>query len=305
MQKAAPLACEGWLATSEEVCAFEELGRSEFYNDCLRLNDIAHAMWGVIDNSRSRLMNVVGVYRNRGRPFESKDLELLRFLLPHMKRAFRLHLQLSELKAQGHNLQRAIDMLATGMIFFGGNGRIIHMNQTAAKLLAENDGLKVVHGYLRAKYSGETNDLEHLISQAKATSVGTGLGPGGAIVISRRVGPALQVLITPVRNITFDSATPVCTIAFVTDPSQKVRPAADILHALFGLTPAEIRVALLLCDGHAPPAIADLIGVSKNTLKTQLGSIYRKTGTSRQAQLVRTLSQLAMAPVDQQTMNGD
>jgi DNA-binding CsgD family transcriptional regulator len=70
------------------------------------------------------------------------------------------------------------------------------------------------------------------------------------------------------------------------------------LRTLFRLTPAECRVALLLGEGHAPPAIAELIGVSTNTLKTQLASIYRKTGTSRQGQLVRMLSQLAIAPLD-------
>jgi len=78
-------------------------------------------------------------------------------------------------------------------------------------------------------------------------------------------------------------------VVFVSDPSQKVRPPAVILRALFGLTPAESRLALLLCDGHTPRQIADLIGVSTNTLKTQLTSIYRKTGTSRQSQLVRLL----------------
>jgi DNA-binding CsgD family transcriptional regulator len=102
----------------------------------------------------------------------------------------------------------------------------------------------------------------------------------------------LHVLISPVRNIAFDSATPLHAVVFVSDPSQKVRPPADILQALFGLTPAESRLALLLCDGHAPPKIADLIGVSTNTLKTQLSSIYRKTGTSRQSQLVRLLGNL-------------
>jgi DNA-binding CsgD family transcriptional regulator len=78
-------------------------------------------------------------------------------------------------------------------------------------------------------------------------------------------------------------------VIFVSDPSQKVRPPDVILRVLFGLTPAESRLALLLCDGHTPRQIADLIGVSTNTLKTQLTSIYRKTGTSRQSQLVRLL----------------
>lgn len=292
IQKAAPLVHEGWLATSEEICPFEELSRSEFYNDYLRANGIGpHAMWGVLENSSSRIINL-GLYRNLRRPFGNKDVELLRFLAPHIIRAFRLHLHLSELKARADNLQHAIDRVGTGIILLGDQGRILHTNQKAAQLLAENDGLKIVHGHLKAERVSEKNELEHLISQAEATSKGTGLGPGDAIKISRRVRPPLHVLISPVRNIALDSATPVHAVVFVSDPSQKVRPPAVILQALFGLTPAESRLALLLCDGHAPPQIADLIGVSTNTLKTQLTSIYRKTGTSRQSQLVRLLGNL-------------
>jgi DNA-binding CsgD family transcriptional regulator/PAS domain-containing protein len=289
LQKAAPLAQEGWLATSEEICSVEELGRSEFYNDYLRANRIGpQAMWGVLENSASRIINV-GLYRDLRRPFGRGDLELLRFLAPHIMRAFRLHLQLSELRSRADNLQHAIDRVATGIILLGDQGRILHTNQKAAQLLDENDGLKVVHGCLQGESVSETNALEHLISQARATSTGTGLGPGGAIKISRRLRPALHILISPVRNLALDSATPVHAVIFVSDPSQKVRPPDVILRVLFGLTPAESRLALLLCDGHTPRQIADLIGVSTNTLKTQLTSIYRKTGTSRQSQLVRLL----------------
>lgn len=294
LKKAGPLAHTGWLATSDQVCSLEELGRSEFYNDYLRANGIGpHAMWGVLENSESRIINV-GLYRELRRPFGRKDLELLRFLSPHIIRAFRLHLHVSELKARADNLQHAIDNVATGIILLGNKGGIIHSNRKAAKVLAENDGLKVVDGYLQAERSSEANELQYLVAQAQATSMGTGLGPGGAIKISRRKGRPLHLLITPVRNISLDSATPVYAIAFITGPSQRVRPAADILQALFGLTPAESRVALLLCDGLAPPNIADLIGISTNTLKTQLASIYRKTGTSRQSQLVLLLANLTV-----------
>jgi DNA-binding CsgD family transcriptional regulator len=64
---------------------------------------------------------------------------------------------------------------------------------------------------------------------------------------------------------------------------------------LFGLTPAECRVSLLLADGHAPKEIADSLGVTANTVKSHLSSIYNKTDTSRQSQLAHLLGQLAMS----------
>jgi DNA-binding CsgD family transcriptional regulator len=49
---------------------------------------------------------------------------------------------------------------------------------------------------------------------------------------------------------------------------------------------------MLVADGLSPTIIAEMLGVSRNTLKSQLASIYQKTGTSREAQLVRLLLQL-------------
>jgi DNA-binding CsgD family transcriptional regulator len=80
-------------------------------------------------------------------------------------------------------------------------------------------------------------------------------------------------------------------MVFVVDPEQKLRPKAAILSGLFGFTPAECRVALLLGDGRPLPEIGSILGVTRNTLKTQVASVYAKTGTSRQSQLARLLAQ--------------
>jgi len=57
----------------------------------------------------------------------------------------------------------------------------------------------------------------------------------------------------------------------------------------YGLTPAECRVALLLGDGHAPRKIAEMVGVTDNTVRSQIKSIFSKTGVKRQGELIRLL----------------
>ena len=61
------------------------------------------------------------------------------------------------------------------------------------------------------------------------------------------------------------------------------------LSVAFGLTPAECRVAILLGDGLAPRNIAETIGVTENTVRSQVKSIYSKIGVRRQAELIRFL----------------
>jgi hypothetical protein len=182
-------------------------------------------------NSESRKI-VIGVYRDlQGEPFQSHDLELLRFLSPHLEHAFRLHLHLSELKARAN----AVHMLVTGVIFLGNDRRIVDMNTAARKLLAEGDGLMVVQRRLSAVQRIESSRLEKLICQASTTSMGKDTGTASAMRVSRRTRPPLQVLITPVRHVNLDPACPVQAMVFISDPSQLIRPGADILRALFSI----------------------------------------------------------------------
>lgn len=55
---------------------------------------------------------------------------------------------------------------------------------------------------------------------------------------------------------------------------------------MFGLTPAEARLAVQLAAGHALADIAQFNGVNISTLRAQLRAVYAKTGTSKQAELV-------------------
>jgi DNA-binding NarL/FixJ family response regulator len=57
----------------------------------------------------------------------------------------------------------------------------------------------------------------------------------------------------------------------------------------YGLTAAETRLASMLMEGLALEQIATRLGVSRNTLRSQLRQIFRKTGTRRQAELVSRL----------------
>lgn len=56
------------------------------------------------------------------------------------------------------------------------------------------------------------------------------------------------------------------------------------------LTPAEARIALGIARGEALVTIAKAHGISIATARTQLKSVFAKTGTHRQGQLVALLA---------------
>jgi DNA-binding CsgD family transcriptional regulator len=82
----------------------------------------------------------------------------------------------------------------------------------------------------------------------------------------------------------------------VTLRSEAAAPTFDpaTLWRLFKLTPAEARLALAIAAGRSLAQIGGEHQVSENTLRTQLASILRKTGTANQRELVRILNLLPL-----------
>ncbi|WP_242185911.1 LuxR family transcriptional regulator [Sphingomonas sp. CARO-RG-8B-R24-01] len=71
-----------------------------------------------------------------------------------------------------------------------------------------------------------------------------------------------------------------------------------LLCTTFALTKAEAALAAALADGETLQDVALRTGVRVSTLRTQLSNILDKTGTGRQAQLVRLLSKMLVIEAD-------
>ncbi|MGH7248268.1 MAG: helix-turn-helix transcriptional regulator, partial [Pseudomonadota bacterium] len=73
------------------------------------------------------------------------------------------------------------------------------------------------------------------------------------------------------------------------DPELARRQGEKNLRRRFGLTLAETGLAAEILKGYGRKAAARRRGISDATAKSQLSSIFEKTGTHRQAELVRLL----------------
>jgi DNA-binding CsgD family transcriptional regulator len=73
------------------------------------------------------------------------------------------------------------------------------------------------------------------------------------------------------------------------------RPKADpsLLAAVFGLTPAEARLASIMATGVNPEQAAQRLLISRETARNQLKAVFAKTSTHRQSELVALLSSLS------------
>jgi DNA-binding CsgD family transcriptional regulator len=166
-------------------------------------------------------------------------------------------------------------------------GAVLVCNRLARALLEPAHPLTVdAAGRLQISDANEAARFRRLLRAPR------GLSDAGLMSVSRAAGQApLTVLVAQLGpHIAHRSADDEPAIAvFVTDPGARPNVNHTVLGELYGLTSAEARLAAVLLEANGIAAAAGELGISVNTARTHLKRVFCKTGTRRQAELVRLL----------------
>jgi DNA-binding CsgD family transcriptional regulator len=82
-------------------------------------------------------------------------------------------------------------------------------------------------------------------------------------------------------------------LVLISDPDHGIALNRERLQQIYGLTPAEARLAALLVEGKRLRTAAADLEISFETARTHLKRIFSKTNSESQADLVRLLLNLA------------
>lgn len=264
-----------------------DLVRSEFYHDFLRPQGFFHIL-GAVPLRSAEVVGVVRVIRPRtAAPFGSDEVALLRCLVPHLSRAMRLHERLALAETRRAETVDVLDRFSAGVLLLDAAGHPLAVNRAAEALLAAGDTLRTGRDGIRAVLPVETAALQRLVARA-ATS-----GPGGAsdgVINLSRPPPRrpLNVLVAPLRGGPLrGAARRAAVVMFVTDPERLPSPSIEGVQRWLGLTRAEAALVAELLRGRRVEEAADTLAISSHTARTQLKRALAKTGTGRQAELLR------------------
>ena len=279
--------------TDQEVMTRGDLARTEYYNDfMLRYGMESTLMIGLAFNGTDGTS--IAITRPPSREdFGQEEIELGRALQRHLVRALKIGEKLNSAQLVGNALGDVLQKSGHGVFLTDASGRIRYSNDAAREIVAKNDGLADRESLLKATGRAQTKKLEAII--ASAAHADPSLRGGGSLLLPRltRQYP-LSVIVMPV---TAQMGAPFhagpLALVCVTDPERGSDvPQQQQISELFGFTPAEARVAMELLAASEPKAIAERLSLSINTVRVHMASIFRKTHTSRQAELVRLLMQM-------------
>ena len=279
---------EGSVTISSVLYPDALLKRTEWYDGFLRKSDLFYAVGSSIVKEDKRDFKMSFVRSERAGRYDDAELHRVRQLLPHLRNAVLLHRHLYRLKALAASAMAALDLVPMGIVLLMKSGLLLHANRRAHELVATTAALRFESaGTLQAASPASSSALQRLIREAVGTATGKGLSHGGALRLRGRDGRRLHLIVTPLPLEPSPFGEGAAAALFCSDPDSLAAAVARQLEGMFGMTPAEARLTEALVHGQSLQQYADERCLSMSTVRTQLKAATAKTGTRRQADLVR------------------
>ena len=232
----------------------------------------------VLVTQEARVAAVLAVLpRSEGWTPTPADRALLASLAPFLPHVARLHRQLMNSSA----LSSILDHLVLGVILLDDRGRVTYANRSSAELFGVEPGLSDP-GRSRTR-DLRTEALYRTVQREGAEDLNLYRHPMD--------GRPLQVMVAPLAwpNPLGGEARNFARAIFIGDPKLRSGDPIQNLGVAYGFTKSETKLAWLLAGDMTLAEAAAQLGITQNTARTVLKRILAKTGTRRQASLVRLL----------------
>ncbi len=182
--------------------------------------------------------------------------------------------------------ERALDLIALGIVLLDARGRVLHANRAARAMAAQGDFIILSQGAVGAPETPCDRMLQQALTGALEAARAGVEKVTGVRLQGRADATAVSALVCALPP-TADLPAPQPRAAvFLSPPARERRVSEPLLMELFGLTPAETRVATALAGGARPSDMAVELGVSQTTIAFHMRNLFQKTGTHRQTDLV-------------------
>ena len=266
------------------------LVESSFYREWMRPQGLLPDLMlgGVADRDAQRPGSLIRVFQRTDTCPDGGALELLRELMPHLRRVLRTHFGSARLEAERDALAAAMDQLPLGLIVLDRRYRVYLTNRCADRLLSRRDGLFLDRDGLHASRPDDEVRLRHVLGDAFASP--TRRSARRALRLERPPGGRpLRMSVCPVPAHEGSGSGISFALMFVCDPEAEAELPAQMLGRLHGLTSAESALVRELANGRSLQEAAVRLRITEGTARQRLAPIFDKTSTTRQSALVRLI----------------
>jgi len=269
----------------------DEWFESRFYREVMQPYGVSDYIGINALRTSGRVASVHGTRTVPAAPYGQREISIFKLLSPHICRTLAISDALDIRTLNSQMLEATLDTLLAGVYLIARDGRLVYMNAAAEQQVKTGNALRIVSNRLVA------NDLQARQALARATEETVSEKPDGesgghSLPIPDPQGDGyVATLLRLDRGSRQSIMAPFAAsvAVFVQEPARVPMMPGEAFAKLYRLTGGELRVLLALAQGLGGKEAADMLGISEPTVRTHLQNIFSKTGTARQADVLRLL----------------
>jgi DNA-binding CsgD family transcriptional regulator len=275
-----------------ELMPYEEFCDGRFFHEWMRPQGLVDCANSVLEKSATSC-SFLTMIRDEASGVVDDDMRLrMALIVPHVRRAVLIGKATDRKEAEAETFVDVLDGLSAGMFLIAADGRIVHANRAGDGMLNAGDCLRSTSGRLVARDVRADRILRETLAAAADGDAAIGV-KGIALPLSTHDGEHYVAHVLPLASGArrpAGAAGAASSAVFVHKAALDSRSAPDVIARAYDLTPTEMRVLLAIVEVGGIPEVAAALGVAASTIRTHVGRLLAKTGTGRQADLVKLVA---------------
>jgi DNA-binding CsgD family transcriptional regulator/PAS domain-containing protein len=258
--------------------------QGRFYQEWLQPRGCVDAANVVLEQSRPNSA-VLRTVPSGARMIDEERRRRIAQIVPHLRRALLINKTIDHKQSEAATFADTLNGLGAGIFLVDAGCRIVHANTAGDEILRASDVLRTVNGQLVA----HDVKFNQTLREVFADHVDAPGVKGTVLPLTARDGERYLMHVLPLTS----AARSLTGITYKAVAALFVRkvalenPSGEAVARMFELTPAELRVLLAIVEVGGVPETAVALGLAGTTVKTHLHRVFAKTGTCRQADLVK------------------
>ncbi len=282
----------GEVASTTELVPYSEYVESRFYKEWVKPQDFLDSWHASLEKSATTSVHLI--FWRKGKTGIEGDAtrDRMRLIVPHLRRAVLISNMVDHGKEQAALFGDTLDGIAAGLFLVDANGRILHANASGHALLAQGVVLRAYGGKLVSNDASAEQELYRILDAVGGEQVVPGVDTV-AVPLTSRHGDHYVAHVLPLTSGVRRRAGAgyaAAAAVFVQKALLDVPSPQVAIAKLYKLTPMELRVLFAIVQVGGVPEVAAMMGSSGSTIRTHLRRLFSKTGTDRQADLVKLVA---------------
>lgn len=279
------------VATTDLV-PYDEVLDTRIYKEWARPQGLVDLVVSALDKSTTSTA-MFGVFRHeRDGIVDDEARRRMRLIVPHIRRSVLIGKVIDLKTAEATTFADTLDGLRAGMFLVDESARIVHANASAHAMLAQATVLSASSGKLVVREANAAREISTILRTSRGGDAAIGVN-GIAVPLIAGDGERYVAHVLPLTSGARRKAGAnyaAVAALFVRKAELNTASPPEVIAKTFKLTPTELRVLIAIVQVGGVPETAEALGVAEPTAKTHLARLFSKTGTGRQADLVKLVA---------------